>query len=292
MIAAGYHDGSGYVAGDADLVAGNIVSGTNLFGVDGNPNVVNTTSGDAAAADILSGRVAWVDGGEVTGSMPDNGAVTLTPTTTQQTIAMGYHDGSGYMVGDTDLISGNIKSGVNLFGVDGTLTAGSTYNAGVPKTGQVISYTVGDDGDLEMGVDWITSTRFITGTTGIVTDTLTGLIWLRNADCFDLRIWTTALTDANTLASGSCGLTDGSSAGDWRLPNVREMQSLIDYGEYNPALPDGHPFTGVRSSAYWLSTTVASSTSNAWYVALSSGGVGGGASKALTGYVWPVRGGQ
>ncbi len=40
-----------------------------------------------------------------------------------------------------------------------------------------------------------------------------------------------ALTESNTLNSGECGLTDGSDVGDWRLPNVKELQSLIDYGD-------------------------------------------------------------
>lgn len=99
------------------------------------------------------------------------------------------------------------------------------------------------------------------------------------------------MTWSNNLATGKCGLTDGSSAGDWRLPNVRELQSLIDYGEYNPALPDGHPFTGVQSNYYWSSTTYAYSTSNAWNVYLHDGNVSSD-SETRTRYVWPVRGGQ
>ena len=75
-----------------------------------------------------------------------------------------------------------------------------------------------------------------------------------------------ALNDANTLNSGECGLTDGSVQGNWRLPNVRELQSLIDYGRYQPALPSGHPFIGVRSAYYWTSTTYAGSSSYAWRV--------------------------
>ena len=51
-------------------------------------------------------------------------------------------------------MAGNIKSGVNLFGVDGSLSGGGTYNAAVPKTGQTTSYAAGDDGDLEKGVAW------------------------------------------------------------------------------------------------------------------------------------------
>ncbi len=109
-----------------------------------------------------------------------------------------------------------------------------------------------------------------------------------------------ALSEANTLAAGNCGLTDGSTAGQWRLPNVREMQSLIHYAFYNPALPNTHgggqwtegdPFTGVQSAGYWSSTTYAVITDSAWYVDLYFGSVGHG-DKTRTCYVWPVRGGQ
>lgn len=119
-IAAGYHNGSGKCAGDPDLVSGNIKSGVNLFGINGDPNVVNTNSGDAVAGDLLSGKIAWVSGAQVTGAMPNNGAVTVTPGTVDQAIAAGYHNGSGKVVGDADLVSGNIRSGVNLFGVTGS----------------------------------------------------------------------------------------------------------------------------------------------------------------------------
>ncbi len=139
---------------------------------------------------------------------------------------------------------------------------------------------------------FVTAASAVVTATGVATDTLTGLIWLENANCFGMRDWATALSDANGLATGSCGLTDGSSAGDWRLPNVREMQSLIDYGEYNPALTDYHnPFTGFESDYYWSSTTTASSTIFAWYVGLGEGRVDYD-NKVLQLYVWPVRGGQ
>lgn len=162
--------------------------------------------------------------------------------------------------------------------------------ARVPKTGQTTSWATGDDGDLEKGVAW-PDPRFTDNGDGTVTDNLTGLIWLKNANCFGTRAWATALTDANGLANGSCGLTDGSVAGDWRLPNVREQQSLIDYGRFNPALPSGHPFTGVQSNYYWTSTTYAGYTSDAWLVGLYNGFVGND-DESYTYYVWPVRGGQ
>ena len=79
----------------------------------------------------------------------------------------------------------------------------------------------------EKGVAW-PNPRFTDNGNGTVTDNLTGLIWLKNANCFGAKDWAMALSDANTLNNGECGLTDGSVEGDWRLPNVREMQSLID----------------------------------------------------------------
>ena len=70
-IPQGYHDGTGYVAGDASLVTGNIRAGTSIFGVVGAVNVVDTTSGNAVAADIAAGKRAWVKGVEVTGLWMD-----------------------------------------------------------------------------------------------------------------------------------------------------------------------------------------------------------------------------
>jgi len=176
------------------------------------------------------------------------------------------------------------------------------WPARVPKTGQTTSYATGDDGDLEKGVSW-PNPRFTDNSDGTVTDNLTGLIWLKNANCFGTKKWQDgatypALEAANTLNSGECGLTDGSVEGDWRLPNVRELQSLIHYGCYSPALPDtagtacgSGPFTGVQSSFYWSSTSFANDTSYAWRVYLSYGYVER-SSKTTSHYVWPVRGGQ
>jgi hypothetical protein len=160
----------------------------------------------------------------------------------------------------------------------------------VPKTGQTTSYATGDDGDLEKGVAW-PNPRFTDNGNGTVTDNLSGLIWLKNANCRGTRDWTTALNDANTLADGTCSLTDGSSAGSWRLPNIKELQSLVDFGRYNPVLPSGHPFSGVQTGNYWSSTAVAGYTSVAWYLNLYDGPVSGGG-QSVSYFVWPVRGGQ
>jgi hypothetical protein len=173
--------------------------------------------------------------------------------------------------------------------------------APVAKTGQTDSYSAaGTDGALQKGVAW-PSPRFTDNGNGTVTDKLTGLIWMKNANGFNgTKTWDDALSAANNLASGSAGLMDGSKAGDWRLPNVRELQSLIDYGFYGPALPntqgtgqwsEGNPFQGVQSDFYWSSTTNAGSASTAWSVYFNAGSVGNTA-KSNSIYVWCVRGGR
>ena len=160
-----------------------------------------------------------------------------------------------------------------------------------PKTGQTTSYATGDDGDLQKGVAW-PSTRFTDNSDGTVTDNLTGLIWLKDANCWGGQTWANALTNANGLASGSCGLTDGSVAGDWRLPNLRELYSLVDSSRPpSPVIPTGHPFDNVQSDEHWTSTTCADDTDYAWLVYLYDGSVYSG-EKTVTCYVWPVRGGQ
>jgi hypothetical protein len=55
-----------------------------------------------------------------------------------------------------------------------------------------------------------------------VTDTVTGLIWLRNADCLPIEDWANAIQAAASLKDGDCNLTDKSTPGDWRLPTRDE----------------------------------------------------------------------
>lgn len=78
-------------------------------------------SGNATATDILAGKTATVDSGEITGVIPSKTAQTYTPGTTNQVITSGqYLAGNQTIAGDSDLIAGNIKSGANIFGVAGS----------------------------------------------------------------------------------------------------------------------------------------------------------------------------
>ena len=96
--------------------------------------------------------------------------------------------------------------------------------------------------------------------------------------------WQSALDYVKTLNTG--GHTD------WRLPNVNELRSLVDYSQIGPCLPQGHPFTNVQSSGYWSSTTRAEHTVDAWIVNMHGGSVEyGGKSDSGYSYAWPVRAG-
>jgi uncharacterized repeat protein (TIGR02543 family) len=176
-----------------------------------------------------------------------------------------------------------------------------TVQALVPKTGQTSCWDVngnsvvctgtGQDGDRLKGVAWPTP-RFTDNTNGTVTDNLTGLIWLKNANCFDLQDWATSLNYSNTLASGYCDLADSSVAGDWRMPNYEELRSLIDLQSYNPALPPGNPFTNVQSSNYWSSTSDFLSTETATILNVYDGALSYQNKTVFSHYIWPVRSGQ
>jgi hypothetical protein len=170
----------------------------------------------------------------------------------------------------------------------------------IQKTGQTTSYATEDDGDLQKGVEWPVP-RFTDNGDGTVTDNLTGLIWLKEVNCGGTKNWDNALTYCNNLASESCGLSDGSIAGDWRLPNVTELQSLIHYGFYGPSVPDtvgtgqwseGDPFSNVETAGYWSSTTAAYNTDQALVVNLTHGALNDGLKTSTGPRVWPVRGGN
>ncbi len=179
-----------------------------------------------------------------------------------------------------DVLSGKTYWGLNA-GAWGSNT-GTRAHAPVPKTGQTTVYRTGDDATYQKGVA-SPSPRFTDNGDGTVTDNLTGLMWTKNANIWGTVVWNTAVDNCEgySLAGYS----------DWRLPNLRELQSLIDYDRYNPALPSGYPFTGVQLAYYWSATTPAGSTTGAWYVGLYDGNVYGNV-KTYTTYVWPVRGGQ
>lgn len=267
----------------------------------------------ATADQVLSSKTFWglrTDGtwGTTTGTLAVGSDVTGNNGELTFSIPDGYYAGKSATASDPNLVSANIRCGTTIFGIVGT----EGLPVCVAKTGQTTSYGAGDDGALQKGCTpsvtpsggnnfgnykrtslslSCTAEGFINNGDGTVTDNLTGLIWLKNANCFGITGWAAALTAANTLASGSCGLSDGSVAGDWRLPNINELRSLLDPALASPYLPAGHPFSGVQSYYYWSSTTFANNTTGAWGVGFSNGYVSSSGKTGVS-YVWPVRGGQ
>ena len=145
--------------------------------------------------------------------------------------------------------------------------------ASLPQTGQAVSYAIGDDYSVRAGVAWPTI-RFTDNLDGTVTDHLTGLVWLQNAGCFTPSDWASALTAANLLASGACGLADNSIAGQWRMPNINELESLVDVSQSNPAVAAAAPapFNSINlTAAYWSSTTYTAGPGNAMAIRFSDG---------------------
>lgn len=96
-IPAGYHNGAGIVSA-VSVPAANVLTGTTIAGT--------------------------------AGTMPNRGAVTLTPSTVNQAIATGYHNGSGIVQGDANLTAANIKSGVSIFGIAGSVSPGVASASG------------------------------------------------------------------------------------------------------------------------------------------------------------------
>jgi len=137
--------------------------------------------------------------------------------------------------------------------------------------------------------------RFIDNKDGTVTDSLTGLIWLKNTNCFGMVDWEGAMLAAKSLKDGDCGpnpslvLSDGSSAGDWRLPTMGELCTLIDFSRREPALPSGHMFSAVPPGYHWSATTLDYHSGMAWIVYFESGTTCYEAVTNQAGHILPVR---
>jgi hypothetical protein len=154
----------------------------------------------------------------------------------------------------------------------------------------------GQDGEQQAGVAW-PSPRFIVDDCGtpadtsddVITDTLSGLMWARQAEMFGLRAWSSAIADANGLTL--CGHSD------WRLPNQRELRSLVNYeqgiGGTWLALQSFENAQAANSTpCYWTSTSGPFDAANrAACGFLFEGTFSVLETKVTAHYVWPVRGG-
>ena len=198
----------------------------------------------------------------------------------------------GFML---NVINYSATPNASLTGANFVAYDGSNPMVALAATGQTVSYVSGDDGALMKGVRQ-NNARFTDNDDGTVTDNVTGLEWLRNAGCFAPAIWSASLGDANGLANGACGLKDGSKAGDWRLPNLCELESMVDVSAANPALTPENPFVNVSMGSYWTSTSYYGGQAGspwAWIIRMSDGRYtndGIANAKTASNQVWAVKG--
>ncbi len=158
-------------------------------------------------------------------------------------------------------------------------------SCGLPATGQTKCHTMsgsevacndpnvpGQDGYYQKGCP--TENRFIDNQDGTVTDTCTGLMWQK--DTADINGDGTYTREQDRVtwqqALQYCESLEFAGHSDWRLPNVRELQSIVDYGRYGPSID---PVFSVWAESwwYWSSSTGAGHPDYAWGVDFVGGSV-------------------
>lgn len=249
-------------------------------------SLATCSGGTATGADVLAGRTFSSSAGiGSTGTMPNNGTVTMTPGTAAQTIAAGYHSGSGSVTGDADLAAANIKIGVNLFGVTGTLGCGNGVIDGSEQCDQnnLNGATCASQGfafgTLQCGADCALdpsgcfSVRFTDNGDGTVSDAQTGLMWEKKGHLDGVPVVCSSAGvcpdphDADNTYTYSFGSPTGPpgtaytvmlaqlNAGggfaghtDWRLPTREELESMVDYAALSSPTVDAVFHTSCTSS--------------------------------------------
>jgi hypothetical protein len=200
--------------------------------------------------------------------------------------------------------SASSNSSESSLSSDSSQSSSSSIIELLPKTGQVISYAIGDDGYYQSGIP-LPNPRFTVE--GLcVRDNFTNLMWTIDVNVAGVAMnWYDALDYCESLSYGGYD--------DWRMPNAVEMRSLMDYGNTFPALPTGHPFIGEELTSaiiYHTGDSMGGDSGSVWgpivhegvtygpiifkdygiTINLDTGSTTNDGSKLGTAYVWPVRG--
>lgn len=255
--------------------------------------------GTAAAGNVLGGLTFYAGDGNrttKTGTMTDRDGDNASSTQAAAggvnyfTALAGFYDGDDRVsatdaqiaVLDGDLVAGNVKSGVSIFGVAGNYAA-----AAVDYSQQSLlnwdDYETGD----ETGEESTWTNTAGTATTGVWKDGRTGLYWSASqgskTNIFPDQNHSTCSFFSTTprgsynggdavcgVAINACGILDlaagGTSSTDWYLPSQKELQQAYIDGIYNQTNT-----TFVSTSLFWSSTEYSNTASYAWVVYLYFG---------------------
>jgi len=150
--------------------------------------------------------------------------------------------------------------------------------------GQLISCKgSGQDAEFRRGIPWPEKRFLIEG--GVVRDRLTNLLWLRDANVAGFPLtWRETFEYVREMNHASHLGFD-----DWRVPNRRELLSLMSFQACKPALPENHPFRNLFSCWCWTSTTASIALSHAWYIHMEGARMFYGG-KDQSYLLWPLRG--
>lgn len=151
---------------------------------------------------------------------------------------------------------------------------------GAIATGSLISLATGDDGFYKIGMPH----AYIDHGNGTITDTNTGLMWIRDATAAGI-IGTVTWTEAKNI----CERLDYAGHIDWRMPSIEELSTLRDAGRSNPAI---NPLFSSQSSYYWSATEYINNSNDfTWILNFWTGNVLW-EWKTNAWYVPPVRSGK
>ncbi len=160
---------------------------------------------------------------------------------------------------------------------------------GVPKTNQSIVYKTGDDGYYQAGIAFSTP-RFWDNGDGTVTDQATKLMWVADPSILG-TIWGDPGNPLRmTLQAGiiNCNNLEYAGYTDWRMPNVKELESLVDYSRATPSI-DADKFPNTQADIYYSSTITEFSGYRVFVVDFSSGETPWEPDPSIPRLVRPVR---
>lgn len=220
---------------------------------------------------LLRAQAEWVLSGQLPGTSPDTSQCEADFLEAFETAEAGFLPGECTTVGDATEIEGLIDAGAEDVA---TLLSGGSLEppAQFPATGQTRCWDgteiscagTGQDGDIQAGGPL----SYTDNEDGTITDNNTGLVWQKGNGAGPFT-WNGAfdhVVDLNTepCFAGTC---------DWRVPNVKELGSIVDYARAGPSMDP--IFETTVPISYWSSTSLAvvpgAESESAWVVQFDDG---------------------